>query len=150
MKYFLITAIVVNTAQRRAEDCSTVSCSLKIVQTDNRFNGKFITVPIMVSVIASFHAALSWYHFTRLLLKYYWICLLICLLVSIYYPLDWKPFVRGFLLVPSLQLSVFQFRPLPSPFLVPVFQMMFNQNAELLSVHVTFSNNLRVFRVPAS
>lgn len=58
-QYFLTTATDVNTAQRRAEDCNTVSCSLKIIQTDKRFNGKFITVPITVSKIASLHAALS-------------------------------------------------------------------------------------------
>ena len=66
--YFLKTAINVNTAHNSTVDCSTVSCNSKITQTDNRFSGKFIMVPITVSVIASFHAALS-YHVTCWQLK---------------------------------------------------------------------------------
>ena len=48
-----------NTVHNRTVDCNTVSCSSKIIQTESRFNGKFMIVPITVSLIASFHAALS-------------------------------------------------------------------------------------------
>jgi hypothetical protein len=50
--------MIVNTAHSNTEDSTTDSLNLKMNHIANMFNGKFIMVPITVSLIASVHALL--------------------------------------------------------------------------------------------
>ena len=56
-----MTAIEVNTTHNNIDDCITVSSTRKMTHIIITFNGKFMIVPMTVSLTASFSAALFIY-----------------------------------------------------------------------------------------